>query len=34
MIYWFPSALQLAIANLIECFWALMLIILTGPKED
>lgn len=31
MIYWFPSSLQLAIANLIECFWALMLIVLTAP---
>lgn len=32
MIYWFPSALQLAIANLIECFWALLLILLTGTN--
>ena len=34
MIYWFPPSLQLAIANLIECFWALMLIVLTGSNTD
>ena len=33
MIYWFPSVLQIAIANLVECFWALMLIMLTKPKS-
>jgi hypothetical protein len=34
MIYWFPSSLQLAIANLIECFWALMLLVLTTSSVD
>ena len=34
MIYWFPSSLQLAIANLIECFWALMLIVLTASSSN
>jgi hypothetical protein len=34
MIYWFPAALQIVIANLIECFWALMLIVLTHPQTE